>query len=300
MITSGFENEKFYLEFISSSRPYGNMREESDRRALELAGHDVKYMLGLSGGLDSQTALHSFCTQGIPIETVFLYMPNYNDNEYEQVKFIDKKYGITTQVIDFDPYLYKNEIESVGKTLDVPILLNVIHGKFLSLLPEEIVLIEHNLDPFVYVSPSLKYYYHQGYYMPEMCRERSFNFYKGSRNHIMFSNTPEFILSTIADDISVAALRASEYFDGNYNKTTQFERWDVYIKPLLYGKYWGNELTYFPKFAGRENIDFLNYSGDYLKYMKTHAVAIPYYEFLNFMKNQSSSTQRFYENITSE
>jgi hypothetical protein len=29
----------------------------------------------------------------------------------------------------------------------------------------------------------------------------------------MFSNTPEFILSTIADDISVAALRASEYFD---------------------------------------------------------------------------------------
>lgn len=300
MMTSGFEDGKFYLDFKSSSRPYGNIREESDRRAIELAEHNVKYMLGLSGGLDSQTALHSFCTQGIPIETVFLYMPNYNDNEYEQVKFIDKKYGIKTQIIDFDPYKHKTEIESVGKILDIPILLNVIHGKFLSLLPEEITLIEHNLDPFVYVSPSLKYYYHQGYYLPENCRGRSFNFFKGSRNHIMYSNTPEFILSTIADDISVAALRASEYFDGNSIKTTQFERWDFYVKPFLYGKYWGNELTYFPKFAGRENIDFLNYSGDYVRYMRTHAVAIPYYEFLNFMKNQSSLTRRFYENITEE
>ncbi len=300
MMTNGFDDGKFYLDFISSSRPYGNVREESDRRALELAGHNVKYMLGLSGGLDSQSALHSFCTQGIPIETVFLYMPNYNDNEYEQIKFLDNKYGIKTQIIDFDPYKHKTEIESVGKMLDVPILLNVLHGKFLSLLPEDIVLIEHNLDPFVYVSPSLKYYYHQGYYMPEMCRKRSFDFYKGSRNHIMYSNTPEFILSTIADDISVAALRASEYFDGSSIKTTQFERWDVYIKPLLYGKYWGNELTYFPKFAGRENIDFLIYNDSYLTYMKTHAVAIPYYEFLNFMKNQSSSTCRFYENITVE
>jgi hypothetical protein len=136
--------------------------------------------------------------------------------------------------------------------------------------------------------------------MPEMCRARSFNFYGETRKGIMYSNTAEFILSTITDDISVAALKASEYFDGNSVKTSQFERWDFYIKPLLYGKYWGSELTYFPKFAGRENIEFLNYKGNYSTHMKTHAVAIPYYEFINFMKNQDSLTRRYYENITVE
>jgi hypothetical protein len=76
------------------------------------------------------------------------------------------------------------------------------------------------------------------------------------------------------------------------------DRWDYYIKPLLYGKYWKDELTYFPKFAGKENIDFINVDPKYWMFMKTHAAAIPYYEFTDFMKTQGSVKKRYYENVT--
>ena len=94
----GFEDNKFYVEYHGCSRPVRNMREESDRRARDLVNDGGKFMLGFSGGLDSQAVLQSFRDIDAPIETAFLYLPGYNDNEFEQVKFLDKKYQIKTLV----------------------------------------------------------------------------------------------------------------------------------------------------------------------------------------------------------
>jgi len=303
MMSYGFENDKFYLEFTSCSRPYGNMKEESDRRAVSLAEQGGKYLLCLSGGLDSQSVLHSFHTQGIPLETAFLYLPTYNDNEYEQVKFLDNKYGIKTQVVDLDPYKHKDEIIAISEESNVPSLVNAIQSKFVSLLPDNADIIQMVHDPFVYISPTHKFYYYQGFYLPEISRERSFSFLKRQGKHIMYGNTAEFLLSILTDDLYVGALHSSEYFDGNglgkeLCHLTTVDRWDYYIKPLLYGKYWKDELTYFPKFAGKENIDFINVDPKYWMFMKTHAAAIPYYEFIDFMKTQGSVKNRYYENVT--
>jgi len=71
----GFDNGKFYIDYQSCMNGHGNMREESDRRAVEIAEQGNKCMLGLSGGLDSQSVLHSFVTQDIPLETAFLIYP---------------------------------------------------------------------------------------------------------------------------------------------------------------------------------------------------------------------------------
>lgn len=294
----GFDNEKFYIDFVSSSRPYGDMKEESDRRAKWIAETGSKFMLGFSGGLDSQSVLHSFHTQDIPLETAFLYLPGFNDNEYQQVKFIDKKYGIRTHVVDMDPMSVKDEIIELSERLDIPGKNNLLQAKFLSLLPDDYDFIQIIHDPFIYVNPNYDLYYYQGYYLPEINRHRAFERLGRKGRNIFYGDTTEFLLSIIDDEIFKAAFVAARYYDGNgLNLTGKMlktvDRWDYYIKPLLYGKYWGNSLTYFPKYQGFEKIDYLQGNPKF----KKHAITIPYKDFLTFLKTPESKIKRFYENV---
>ena len=297
----GFDNGKFYIDFKSCERPHGNMKEESDLRAKQLAETGSKFMLGFSGGLDSQSVLHSFYTQGIPIETAFLYLPGYNDNEYEQVQFIDKKYGIKTHIVDLDPMTVKDEILEISEKHDMPGKNNILQAKFLSLLPDDYDFIQMVHDPFVYVSPTYNLYYYQGYYLPEINRHRAFERLGRKGKHIFYGDTTEFLLSVIDDEIFKAAFVAARYYDENGldlpgKKLKTFDRWDYYIKPLLYGKYWGDSLTYFPKYQGFENIDYLKGNPK----IRVHGIAIPYYEFLTFLNTPGGQIKRFYENVSLE
>jgi hypothetical protein len=296
----GFENDKFYIELTSRSREVGNMREESDRRARDLAEqYGGKFMLGNSAGLDSQSVIHSFCTQGIPLETAFLYLPGHNDNELEQVKFIDKKYGLKTHIIDLDPFACQDEIVELATKLDISAKNNVLQRKFLSMLPDDYNFIQMVHDPFVYVYSDYKRFgYWQGFYLPEITRSRAFASLNRKGANIFYGNTEEFLLSIIGDDIFKSALISAKYFDGNgldhpnkYLKTV--DRWDYYIKPLLYGKYWSNELTYFPKYAGFETVEYLHGNDKF----KQRSVIIPYDEIIEFIKTPGAVTKRFYQNV---
>ena len=295
----GFENNKFYIDFVSCDRPHGTMREASDRRAIDLAEQGGKFMLGNSGGLDSQSVLHSFYTQGIPLETAFLYLPTYNDNEYEQVKILDKKYGITTHIVDLDPMACREEIEQLSIELDIPAKNNVLQRKFLSLLPSDYNFIQMVHDPFVYVDTDFsRFRYYQGYYLPELSRSRAFDSLNRTGKNIFYGDTPEFLASILDDDVYRAALKSSRYFDGNgatipgkYLKT--LDRWDFYIKPILYGKYWGDELTYFPKYQGFEKIGYLHGNTKF----RHHAITIQYDEIVNFLNTPGGITKRYYENV---
>jgi hypothetical protein len=305
MITSGFEDGKFYIDFESCSRPVGNMREEADRRAVELYSSSQNLLLGLSGGLDSQGVLHSFMSQGIPLETVFFYSPGYNDNELENVRFLDKKYGITTQVVDLDPVALRPEIEELTEKYDFPLKNNALQMKFLEQVPKHYDFIQMCLDPFIYINPaSRKFYYYQGYYLTMMSRLRCFSHLNRTGKNIMYGWTPEFLTSVITDDIYLGALRAATYFDGNGVKIPlksprTLDRWDMYIKPILYGKYWGEELEYFPKYAGFEKLEWILVEPRYKAYyVKKHAMAIPYFEFVDFLKLGTGKVKRYYENIT--
>ena len=304
MITDGFDNGKFYIDFNSTSRPYGNMREESERRAVELYSSSQNLLLGLSGGLDSQAVLHSFYTQGIPIETVFFHSPGYNDNELKNVKFLDNKYGITTQVIDLDPVALRPEIEELTEKYQFPLKNNALQMKFLEQVPAHYDFIQMCLDPYVHIDPiTREFYYFQGYNTTMMSRLRCFSYLNRTGKNIMYGWTPEFLASVITDDIYLGVLRAAKYFDGNGVKIPlksprTLDRWDMYIKPVLYGKYWGNELEYFPKYAGFETLDWIMIEPRYKSYyIKKHAMKIPYFEFVDFLNLGTGETKRFYENI---
>jgi hypothetical protein len=295
----GFEDNKFYIDFVSCNRPHGTMREASDRRAMDLAEQGGKFMLGNSGGLDSQSVLHSFYTQGIPLETAFLYLPTYNDNEYEQVKILDKKYGIKTHIVDLDPMACREEIEQLSIELDIPAKNNVLQRKFLSMLPSDYHFVQMVHDPFVFIDNDFsRFRYYQGYYLPELSRSRAFESLNRTGKNIFYGDTPEFLASILDDDVYRAALKASRYFDGNgavvpgkYLKT--LDRWDFYIKPILYGKYWGDELIYFPKYQGFEKIQYLHGNNKF----RHHAITIQYDEIVNFLNTPGGITKRYYENV---
>ena len=295
----GFENNRFYIDIASCKRPHGNMKEECDQRARELGSTGEKLLLGLSGGLDSQCILHSFNQQGIPLETVFFYMPGYNDNEYEQVKILDKKYSIKTQILDIDPIAVKEEIIETSKLLDIPGKNNVLQRKFLSMLPDGSNFIQNTHDPFVVVHPDYKNLtYFTGYYHPDIARHRAFESLNRKGKNIFYGDTPEYLASILDDDVFRGALMSARYFDENGaivpNKNLKtYDRWDYYIKPIIYGRYWGDELIYFPKYAGFEKIEYLHGYNPLTK----DAVMIPYNEVVNFLNKNDNSTQRYYYNI---
>lgn len=295
----GFDNGKFYIDYQSCKDGHGNMREESDRRAVELAEQGGKFMLSFSGGLDSQSVLHSFVTQDIPLETAFLYLPNYNDNEYQQVKELDKKFGVKTHIIDMDPMSVKDEVEQLAIDLDITAKNNLLQLLFLKQLPDDYNFIQIVHDPFVYVYPDYKQYgYYQGYYLPEISRERAFKHLNRTGKNIFYGDKPEFLASILDDDIFKAGITSARYYDGNgaqvpgkYLKTV--DRWDYYVKPLIYAKYWGDELTYYPKYQGFENIEYLNGNDNF----KKHAVIFYYDKFLEFLNTPGQLTYRMYENV---
>ncbi len=294
----GFEDGKFYVEYHGCTRPVGNMREESDQRARDIVEQGGNFMLGFSGGLDSQAVLQSFRDIGAPIETVFLYLPGYNDNEYEQVKLMDTKYQIKTHIVDIDPMSVREEVERLSLELDIPGKNNILQSIFLSKLPDDVHFIQMVHDPYCYVHNDYsKFQYFFGYYLPEISRKRAFDRLNRRGKNIFYGDTYEFLLSILNDDVFRGAFEAAKYFDGNgldlegkYLKTV--DRWDYYIKPIIYGKYWGDTLTYFPKFQGFERIEYLQ--GNPL--FRKHATAIPYYELINILKTPGS-IHRVYENV---
>jgi len=297
-VNFGFDNNKFYVEYTSCSRTPGNMKEESDRRALELAEQGSHLVLCLSAGLDSQSVLHSFWTQGIPINYVFFYMPGYNDIEYNQLQILIKKYSIKCNIIDLDPMSIKESVLADCKQYGMAVI-QAIHKHFLSLLPKDWDVLQMVHDPFVKITDSNNFYYFQGFHDPEIIRLRVGDILNRTGKTISYGNTSEFMYSYLNDDIFKSALHSSKYFDGNGLTKDRvdlrdLDRWDYYIKPLLYGKYWKDELIYFPKYGGWEKLPY-SYN---MECFKKNALIIPYFEFLDFLSSGPGQVKRFYENIS--
>jgi len=295
----GFENGKWYIDYTTCKRPVGNMRQESDKRAVEIAGSNDKIMISLSSGIDSQSVLHSFVTQDIPVETAFLYLPGYNDNEYNNLKIVDKKYGIKTHIVDFDPYDYKEEMEAEAEATGIQVN-SILQKKFLSLLPDDYDFVSITHDPYVVISMQERAsFWFMGYNTPEIARQRAFESLPRKGKFHFYGDTSEFLASILDEEILHSCMYSWSYFAFNgLNKEgvqlRTVDRWDYYIKPLIYGKYWKDELIYFPKYAGFEKVPFLKAPLPYEK----HAMRTPFRDFIRFLKSYTGETRRFYENIT--
>jgi tRNA(Ile)-lysidine synthase TilS/MesJ len=259
-INFGFENNQFYVEY-SCSRSVGNLREEFDKRAVDLYQKNPKQMLGLSTGLDSQAVLHSFITQGIPIEVAFLYLKGSNDNELERLRKLEKKYGIKSIIIEMDANEKKEEMLELNKQTGIPPYQHM-HTDFLNQLPKDYDFIQGIHGPDL-LSRDGTWYMLETANSFEIARLRALKLSDRSGDIIGWERTGEILLSLLTDDVVQAFLYAHPYIkenglrDSNGENIRIIDYWDLYIKPFIYGKYWQGELEYYPKYQGPEKIDWI-------------------------------------------
>lgn len=296
-INFGFEKEKFFVEYYPTTRSIGNFRQEFERRAVELYEKFPRLVLGLSSGIDSQAVLHSFCSQGIDIQCAFLYHPGFNDIEFQQLKIIEKKYGIRSDIVEIDPVECKDEIIHLHQELSLP-LNQIMHRKFLSMLPGDINFIQGFPGPDFYQKNN-KWYWLETANSWDVSRLRALMTLERSGNILGFERTSEILLSLLTDETVKSYLCSYQYIKNNNLKMGDRPEipfayhWDLYIKPFFYGRLWGDELEYFPKYQGCENIDYI-FNGPKNQYHK-NLVAIPYNELIDFLKSGGVDKKIFYE-----
>lgn len=258
----GFENGRFYISYAGCARPAGTLRQEAQARAREIYQQNPQVMLCLSSGLDSQIALHSFMSQGIPIECAFLRMGGFNENEYENVKTLEKKWGFRAHVIDINPNEVREELDHLRDKLQAH-SNHCLQHMFVRQLPAEHSIVQVLHDPWTITSRKLnQHFLFHGFYDPEIARYRALKAVERSGDIHMFGDSHEFFLSCISDPLFDNFFNSWIYYDGNglmqyERKLPDVLRYEYYIKPMLYAKHWADELVYFPKFSGYENIDWL-------------------------------------------
>jgi hypothetical protein len=291
-INFGIENSRFFVEYNSVNRSVGNLKQEFYLRAVELYEKVPNLMLGLSSGLDSQVVLDSFYKQGIPLECAFLYLENYNTSELSHLKILEKKYNFKSIVINLDVDNIKDEIMDMYEKTGLP-PNQLIHRMFVDKLPPETNLIQGTHGPdFLYKNN--KWFIIESANSFEIARLRSL-----AGNVIGWERTPEIMMSLLEDDVVKAFMCSFDYIKGSqlmYRDGTDIpfiDYWDLYLKPFIYGKYWGDELEYFPKYQGPEGIDWIM-NGPIHQYDK-NVTAITYQRMIEILKSTDNYPIRIYQ-----
>lgn len=256
-----YENDFFSITLTSCGRKIGNVREESEIQAKKLFDENNKIMLALSGGLDSQVVLHSFMSQNLPAECAFLYLIDCNDFEYNNVKALEKKYGFKLTVVELDPFKIKDEMIAEYEETKIP-PFQLMHKKFLSLLPKEHTFIQ-GLDGPDFVTKDKKWYIAQTANSFVNARVRALEMVPRQGRVLSWEKTPEVFLSIIADDVVPAYMQSYPNIINNGLSYANdkpipiIDHYDLYIKPIIYGKYWKDELEYFSKYQGPEKVNWI-------------------------------------------
>jgi hypothetical protein len=298
---SGFENDKFYIEYESPGRPIGTFREELElavRKISEQCGD--KLLLSLSSGLDSQVVLHSFHSQGLPFKCAFMHMPGYNDHEYNNIKTLEEKYGFKCIVVEIHPDQVKEEIlEQSEKRHILP--NHFMHKKFLSMLPEDLDFLEG--PDIVIGKKSNNKLIMEAYWNYENTRlrvlkevERSGKVLNLDRN-----DTSDALLASILKDpilkgyvSSIDYIVNNDLVDGSGKKPSIIFNWNYYIKPIMMGRYWFKELIYFPKSMGIEKVDWIMNNPLRQPY-NVDVAFVEYWYLVRFLTQDKKDTLRIYD-----
>lgn len=291
-INFGFENNRFFVEYNSVTRSVGNIKHEFFLRARELYANVPNLMLGLSSGLDSQAVLDSFYKQGIPLECAFLYLENYNTSELENLKILEKKYNFKSIIVNLEADKIKDEVISRYQETGLP-PNQIVHRMFLDQLPSRTNLIQgiHGPD-FLYRNN--KWFIIESANSFEIARLRAL-----SGNVIGWERTPEIMLSILNDDVIRSFMHSYNYIRGHqliYRDGTNIpfiDYWDLYLKPFMYGKYWGDELEYFPKYQGPEGIEWIM-NGPIHQYDK-NITAITYQRLMEILQSMENHPIKIYQ-----
>lgn len=300
----GFDNNRFFVEHDSCSRPVMSLREECEIRAQEIYKGTNKIILCVSSGLDSQIALHSFVRQNIPVRYIFFKQGNYNNSEYLNIKLLEKKFNIDIEIIDIDPECIKDEIFILAEKLNVH-PNHALHYIFCRELPLDHDIIQVAHDPWIITRrDDGQHFVYHGYHDPEIARIRALEAIPNRTGKVsMFGESSEFFMSMITDPVFQNFFNSWKYFDNNGlhlngKQIHDVYRYDYYIKPLMYSSHWGTDLLYFPKFKGFEHIDWINNFPNTAELESTYHCYIRYEDLINLYVTKDITTKRYYDYAT--
>ena len=257
-------NDKFYVEYTSCSEPIGNVRQEMEKSCIKLASNG-KILISLTSGLDSQVLLHTFHTLGLPYECAFMYHPGFNDFEYNNIKILEKKYDFKCIIVEIDPHTIKEEIEALAIETGIPAEHHMMK-KFLAQLPEDMDFLQ-GIESFDFVFKQGKAYCMESWTAIEVASQRALKQVERSGKIVCIDRRAtfnNFALAYLSDPVVTGYINGLEYIKGNglVDKDTGeapplIFSWEYYVKPIIYGMYWGKELEIFPKYVSCEKVDFI-------------------------------------------
>jgi hypothetical protein len=257
----GFVDNKFFIDYRSCNRKIEDVRTEFAKRAHSIGQSNKNLVLSFSGGTDSQVTFLAFRDSNIPIVCAFLHMPGYNDNELDNVNFFANRYDLDITIIEIDPVKEKDYILYHSERLRIP-PFHILHSLFLSKLPKDITFIEgfNGPDPYVFRD---RHYILESANSVEHARLRALNDLCPDIPVIAFEKEEHLYLSILKEGTLTAFMNSWNYYKipglkyHNEEPISIINYWDVFVKPILFGKIWGKDIIYNHKFQGCEKIDFI-------------------------------------------
>lgn len=286
----------------SVSRPVGNLREECEQKARDLYKENDKIMLGLSGGLDCQVVLHSFVTQSIPIKCAFLYLKGCNNFELNNVLALQKKYNLDLEIVELDPDSLKEQVLKEYEETGIP-PYQLMHKHFLSLLPDEYTFIQGLDGPdLVKRSPNNQWYVLQTANSFVNSRVRGLEMLPRKGRIVSWEKSPEILYSILTDKVLKAYMSAHSNIVNNQlsyendKPIPLIDHFDLYMKPIMYGIYWQDELEYFHKYQGPEEVSWIM-NTKWHQYDK-NVLYMPYDEVINILSTPGMSKTYYERKLT--
>jgi len=296
----GFDKDQFYIEYKPCARPVGSVRNEFARRAFSIS-KNKNVLLSFSGGTDSQATLLAFKDLNINVDCAFLHMPGYNDNEYSNVLDLKLIHQFELETVTIDPYKEKDWILEQSNRLQIP-PNQILHSLFLSRLPNDITFVEGFNGPDPYVHNNTHYILESANSV-EYARLRAYNELCPNVKVIGFEKEEHIYLSVLKEGSLRAFMNAWDYYKipelayGNESPISVINYWDLFVKPIFYGKNWGNDILYHHKFQGCENIDYI-INGMEHRY-RDNQIFVPIDELINFLEN-GSDIKRYWQRNPSQ
>ena len=292
----GFYEDKFFIDFNSCTRSVHSPRSEFAERARTIHKKYSNLILSFSGGIDSQATFLAFKDANINIPCAFMHLPGYNDNEYKNTLLCVEKWDIDLHVIKIDPYEIKDQIIAESNRLQIP-PNQILHSFFVNKLPKKYTLVEgfNGPDPYVYNG---KHYLMESANSVEYARLRAYKTLCKARTVVGFEKDEYILLSILKDDILTSMCNSWNYYniEGlsflDEEPISVINYWDLFIKPIFYGKHWGSDLIYVPKYQGCEKIDFI-VDGMEHRY-KDNQIFINIEEIVDFLEN-GKGTKRYWQ-----
>ena len=305
---SGFENDRFFIEYESPGRKIGTFREELDLAVKTMSEQSGdKLLLSLSSGLDSQIVLHSLHSQGLPYKCAFMHMPGYNDHEYNNIKTLEEKYNFKSMVVEINPVEVKEEIlDQVNQRHIMP--NHFMHKKFLSMLPGDLDFLAGVEGPDIVINQTKNTrLVMEAYWNYENTRLRILREVKreGKVLNLDRNDTSDALLASILKDPIVKGYISSinyiinnDLVDKTGRKPSIIFNWNYYVKPIMMGRYWFNELIYFPKSMGIERVDWIINNSIRQPY-DVDVAYVEYWRLVKFLTQENKDTLRIYDTNTS-